>query len=154
MKGLCAVLAACSVFCFAAYSQGQTAIALDDHSPEAEITFGGGGSLKTRSAEGLFGRVGAVTNQAVVVRLQYPSELGGKPILIQSLDGAQVLGNAANLAAGADGMAIVQLRLGASEGLYRFALACGDARTLLRFYASKPGNPSPDPTLLRPATTE
>ncbi len=155
MKRLCAAIAACCVSCFAANSEAQTTdevVPVVDHSPAAEIRFDSGGTLKAQSAQGLFGRVAAVTNQAIVVQLQYSTDLGGKPILIQSLDGAQVLGNTANLAVGDDGTATVQLRLGASEGLYRFAIVCGDSRTFLRFYASKPGNPSADPTLLRPVT--
>ncbi len=152
MKKLCAVFAACCVSCFVADSQAQTTVAALDRKPSAAVTFAGAGSLRARSAEGLFERVAAVTNQAVVVQLQYGADLGGKPILIQSLDGGQVLGNAANLALGADGSATVQLRMGASEGLYRFALVCGDSHALLLFYASKPGNPSSDPTLLRPVS--
>lgn len=148
MKRLCAAFAACCVSCLAASSQGQTTAALV-HSPRATITFDTGGSLNARSAEGFFERVAIVTNRTVVVQLQYPSDLAGSPLLIESLDGAQVLGNAGNLALGADGTATVQLRMGASEGLYRFVLVRGDSHTLLLFYASKPGNPFSDPTLLR-----
>ncbi len=116
MKRLCAALAACCVFCFAASSEGQTTAAAapaQGRSPAAAIALDGGGSLKAHSAEGLFERVAAVTNQAVVVRLQYGTDLGGKPILIESLDGAEVLGNTTNLTLGADGSATVRLRLGA-----------------------------------------
>ncbi len=154
MKRLCAAFAACCVFCFAADSGAQTAVGPANVAappgPRAEMTFDSGGSLEARSGDGLFERVAVLTNQAVAVRLRYSPDLAAKPILIESLDGAQVLGNAANLALGADGTATVQLRMGASEGLYRFAVVCGDWHTLLLFYASKPGNPSSDPTLLRP----
>ncbi|HEV2096886.1 MAG TPA: hypothetical protein VGQ82_10325 [Chthoniobacterales bacterium] len=113
-----------------------------DRNPRAAIAFDTGGSLNTHSAEGLFQRVAAKTNQAIRVQLQYPTDLAGQTILIQSMDGAPVIGNSDKLTVGDDGTATMMVRLGASEGIYRFVLRCSDANTVLRFYAIKPGNTS------------
>jgi hypothetical protein len=109
-----------------------------DHSPQALITFDDQSLVHVQSGEGLFPRVAARINQAATILLQYPTDLGGQPIIVQSLDGAQVIGDIQNLTLGTDGTAILNVRMGGSEGLYRFALLCGDSHTLLRFYASAP----------------
>ena len=109
-----------------------------DHSPQALITFDDTSLVDVQSGEGRFPRVAARINQGATILLQYPTDLGGQPIIVQSLDGAQVIGDIQNLTLGMDGTAILNVRMGGSEGLYRFALLCGDSHTLLRFYASVP----------------
>lgn len=156
MKRFFAAIAAGCVFCLAASINAQTAGGSGgpppkfDHSPAAAITFDSGESLNTQSIEGLFQRVAAKTNQAVRVQLQYPIDLAGQSIVIQSMDGAPVIGNSDRLSVGDDGTATMMVRLGASEGIYRFVLRCNDSSAVLRFYAIKPGKPSPDSTLLQP----
>jgi hypothetical protein len=108
---------------------------LPDGCPTAAITFDDRSLVLVRSGEGHFPRVDARINQAATILLQYPTDLGGQPIIVQSLDGAQVIGDIQNLTLGTDGTVILNVRMGGSEGLYRFALLCGDSHTLLRFYA-------------------
>lgn len=150
MKKLCAALAAGCVCCVAVHVNAQTATAVD-HSPKAAITFDTGESLDTPSIEGLFQRVAAKTNQAIKVQLKYPTDLAGQPILVQSMDGAQIIGNTVAQTVAEDGTATMVVRLGSSEGIYRFVLRCSDSTAALRFYAVRPGSRSPDPTLLQPA---
>jgi hypothetical protein len=154
MKIVLAVLAACCVFSFAANMSTQIVGTGGpiDHSPKAAISLDTGGALTLASAQGLFGRVAAQTSQAITVQLQYPADLVGQRIFVQSLDGAQLIGISDKLVVGADGTATVGVQLAAAEGIYRVAVTCSDSRTLLRFYAVAPGKPLPDPTLLVPVT--
>jgi len=155
MKILCAALAACCVFSFAANISSQIVgtVGPIDHSPKAAISLDTGGALTLASAQGLFGRVAAQTGQGITVQLQYPPDLVGQRIFVQSLDGAQLIGIPDKLVVGPDGTATVQLQLAGGEGIYRVAVTCSDSRTLLRFYAVAPGKPLPDPTLLVPVTS-
>jgi hypothetical protein len=155
MKILYAALAACGVFSFATNISSQIVgtVGPIDHSPKAAISLDTGGTLTLVSAQGLFGRVAAQTSQAITVQLQYPADLAGQRIFVQSLDGAQLIGIPDQLVVGADGTATVRLQLAIGEGIYRVAVTCSDSRTLLRFYAVAPGKPLPDPTLLIPVTS-
>jgi hypothetical protein len=121
-----------------------------DRSPTASMKFDSGASIALPGGHGLTGRVLAFTNQAVATQLQFPADLAGKNVFVQSLDGAQIIGQSNKLVLAADGTATVQLRLGVSEGLYRVVVSCQDSRSILRFYAVAPGKSSPDSTLLVP----
>jgi hypothetical protein len=110
-----------------------------DHTPQqALITFDDESSVNIRGGQGHFPRVAARTNREVTIQLQYSTDLGGQPIIVQSLDGAQVIGDIGNLAVGTDGTATLHVRMGGSQGLYRFGLFCSDSYTLVSFYASAP----------------
>jgi hypothetical protein len=110
-----------------------------DHTPQqALITFDDQSSVNVRGGQGHFPRVAARTNEELTIQLQYSTDLGGQPITVESPDGAQVIGDIGNLAVGADGTATLQVRMGGTEGLYRFGLFCSDSYTLLSFYASAP----------------
>ncbi len=154
MKKSPAAVAGCCAFCFAATISGQVGgvgEAPPDRSPTAVMRFDAGTSLALRSGHGLFGRVAARTNQAIAIQLQFPADLAEQSVLVESVDGAQVIGSANNLVVNADGSATLQLRLGSAEGIYRFIVTCRDSRAVLRFHAIAPGKPSPDSTLLVPS---
>ncbi|MGI9113461.1 MAG: hypothetical protein DLM52_11020 [Chthoniobacterales bacterium] len=156
MKLLPAVLAASCIICYAATTQAQsptTALPLIDRGPAAAMSLESTGAINLTSARGFFGRVAARTNQAVAAQLQFPVDLAGQRVLVQSLDGAQLIGTTDKLTLGADGTATIRVGLGAAEGLYRIGVVCGDSRALVRFYAVAPGRPNPDPTLLIPSST-
>jgi hypothetical protein len=153
MKIFCAALMAWCA-CSIAATQAQVLdspvapLQLIDRSPTAAMIFDTGGSLTTRSVQGTFGRVAATIDQSVTVQLRYPIDLAGQPLLIQSLDGGQVVSDTAQATIGLDGTTTLQLQVGGGEGLYRFVLRCGDSFAVLRFYAVPPGKSSPDSTLL------
>lgn len=144
---------AAGIVCSAAITHAQSptaALPLIDRGPAARVALDSGGGITLASAQGFFGRVAARTNQAVAAQLQFPVDLAGRRVFVQSLDGAALTGATDKLRLGADGTANIQARLGSAEGLYRIAVACGDSRALLRLYAVAPGKAIPDPTLLIP----
>lgn len=111
MKLPYAALAACCAFNFAAHLDGQTG-GPPDRSPTAGMRFDNGASITLTGGHGLLGRVAARTNQAVAVQLQFPTDLAGEIVAVQSVDGADVIGSANRLVVDSDGSATVQLRLG------------------------------------------
>ncbi len=156
MKLVPAALAVSCIVCYAASIQAQSATAalpLIDRGPAAAISLESAGAINLTSAHGYFGRVAARTNQAVAAQLQFPPDLAGQPVRVQSVDGAQLIGTTDKLTVGPDGTATIRVRLGTAEGLYRIGVICGDSRALLRFYAIAPGKPNSDPTLLTPSST-
>ena len=156
MKLLPAALAACCIICCAAITHAQspaTPLPRIDRGPAAALSFDRGGGIILTSARGFFNRVAARTNQAIAVQLQFPLDLAGQAVRVQSLDGSQLIGTTDKLTLAADGTATVRVRLGPAEGLYRIGVLCGDSRALLRFYAFAPGEPISDTTLLVPSTT-
>jgi len=156
MKIAPAALGACCIICYAASSYGQspgTALQLIDSGPAAALSFDNGAGISLPSARGFFPRVAARTSQTVAAQVQFPVDLAGQRVLVQSLDGSQVIGATDNLTLAVDGTATIRIRLGAADGLYRVGVMCGHSRAVLRFYAFAPGEPVSDPTLLVPTST-
>jgi len=156
MNRLLAAFATCCTICCAAVSHAQSPadpLPRIDRGPAAALSFDGAGLITFPSARGFFPRVAARTNQAVAAQLQFPADLAGQAVRVQSLDGSQVIGGTDKLTLAPDGTATVRVRLGAAEGLYRIGVICGDSHALLRFYAFAPGEPISDTTLLVPTAT-
>jgi hypothetical protein len=98
-------------------------------------------SIRSPSSDGKFDPMLGVSGQSMQVTLQFTTDWANLPVVVQSLDGANVSYDGSPIAA--DGTLQFAATVGAQPGLYRIQIIVADTQLLLQFWVLSPTEDNP-----------
>jgi hypothetical protein len=98
-------------------------------------------SIRAPSSDGRFDPMLAVSGQSMQVTLQFTTDWANLPVVVQSLDGANVSYDGSPIAA--DGTLQFTTAAGTQPGVYRVQIIVADTQLLLQFWVPSPTEDSP-----------
>src|SRR5205823_14148591 len=117
----------------------------------ATIDVGATQPVTATSRRGIFDRVGLRHDQMIDIAINYPVAKAGQAIIVEALDGGQVIGAGKSMIVGTDGTIHFKFRAGHQPGVYQIALHDGAQELGLQFWVLDELNPKNNPPVVNAA---
>ena len=114
----------------------------------ATIDLGTAQAVTAYCRKGNFDRVGLRHDQTVDIAVQYSAAPVGQAIIVEALDGGQVIAPTKNLIVGTDGTIHFKFRAGHQPGIYQIALNSGARQLGLQFWVMDEEHPRNNPPVV------